>query len=36
MNMPLLKNDWVIMAIFTVVVLTAPLWLTPVGAGYPD
>ncbi|WP_335342936.1 branched-chain amino acid ABC transporter permease [Sedimenticola selenatireducens] len=36
MNMPLLKNDWVIMAIFTVAVLTAPLWLTPVGAGYPD
>ncbi|WP_029133924.1 branched-chain amino acid ABC transporter permease [Sedimenticola selenatireducens] len=34
--MPLLKNDWVIMAIFTVAVLTAPLWLTPVGAGYPD
>ncbi|WP_260295339.1 branched-chain amino acid ABC transporter permease [Sedimenticola hydrogenitrophicus] len=24
------------MAIFTAVVLTAPLWLTPVGAGYPD
>ncbi|WP_428623364.1 branched-chain amino acid ABC transporter permease [Sedimenticola sp.] len=36
MNMPLIKNDWVLMAIFAVVVLTAPLWLTPVGAGYPD
>jgi len=36
MNMPLLRNDWVLMAIFTVVVLTAPLWLGPVGAGYPD
>lgn len=36
MNMPLLKNDWAIMAIFVVVVLTAPLWLGPLGAGYPD
>jgi len=36
MNMPLLRNDWVVMAIFTLVVLTAPVWLTPVGAGYPD
>ncbi len=36
MNMSLLKNDWVVMAIFVVVVLTAPLWLAPVGAGYPD
>lgn len=36
MNMPLLRNDWVVMAIFTLVVLTAPIWLSPVGAGYPD
>lgn len=36
MNMPMLRNDWVVMAIFTLVVLTAPVWLTPVGAGYPD
>ncbi|MCW8847181.1 MAG: branched-chain amino acid ABC transporter permease [Sedimenticola sp.] len=36
MSMPSLRNDWVVMALFTAVVLTAPLWLTPVGAGYPD
>ncbi len=36
MIVPSIRNDWVIMAIFTAVVLTAPLWLTPVGAGYPD
>lgn len=34
--MPLLKNDWVVMAIFTVATLTAPIWLSPIGAGYPD
>jgi len=34
--MPLLKNDWVVMAIFTVATLTAPIWLAPIGAGYPD
>ncbi|MCW8906723.1 MAG: branched-chain amino acid ABC transporter permease [Sedimenticola sp.] len=34
--MPLLKNDWVVMAIFTAATLTAPLWLSPIGAGYPD
>ena len=36
MSMPSLKNDWVVMVIFTAVVLAAPIWLTPVGAGYPD
>jgi ABC-type branched-subunit amino acid transport system permease subunit len=34
--MPALKNDWVIMTIFTLAVLTAPVWLTPIGANYPD
>lgn len=34
--MPLLKNDWVVMAIFTAATLTAPIWLSPIGAGYPD
>ena len=29
-------NNLTIMAIFTVVVLSMPLWLTPLGAGYPD
>ncbi len=31
-----LKSNWVIMLVFAVVVLTAPLWLTPIGANYPD
>ena len=31
-----LKSNWVIMLIFSVVVLTAPTWLTPIGANYPD
>ena len=31
-----LKNNFVVMAIFTAIVLTAPLWLAPIGAGYPD
>ncbi|OOY42304.1 branched-chain amino acid ABC transporter permease, partial [Solemya velum gill symbiont] len=32
----LLKSNLVIMVIFAVIVLTAPAWLTPIGAGYPD
>ncbi len=36
MSMPSLRNDWVVMAIFTAAVLSAPIWLSPVGAGYPD
>jgi ABC-type branched-subunit amino acid transport system permease subunit len=31
-----LRNDWVLMAIFTAAVLAAPIWLAPIGAGYPD
>jgi len=31
-----LRNDWFVMAIFSLAVLTAPLWLSPIGAGYPD
>ena len=30
------RNDLLLMAIFTVAVLTMPLWLAPIGAGYPD
>jgi ABC-type branched-subunit amino acid transport system permease subunit len=30
------RNDWLAMALFTAVVLSMPLWLTPIGAGYPD
>lgn len=30
------KRDLGIMAIFTVIVLTAPIWLMPIGASYPD
>ena len=32
----LLHGNWAIMIIFSSVVLTAPLWLAPIGAGYPD
>jgi len=31
-----LRNDWTVMAIFSLAVLTAPLWLSLIGAGYPD
>ncbi len=31
-----LKNNMVVMLIFSAVVLTAPLWLDPLGANYPD
>ncbi len=31
-----LKNNLVIMLIFSAVVLTAPIWLDPIGANYPD
>jgi ABC-type branched-subunit amino acid transport system permease subunit len=31
-----LKNNMVVMLIFSAVVLTAPLWLDPIGANYPD
>lgn len=32
----LLKNNMVIMLIFSAVVLSAPIWLDPIGANYPD
>jgi ABC-type branched-subunit amino acid transport system permease subunit len=32
----LLKNNMVIMLIFSVVVLSAPIWANPLGANYPD
>jgi ABC-type branched-subunit amino acid transport system permease subunit len=32
----LLQNNLVIMLIFSAVILSAPVWLAPVGAGYPD
>jgi ABC-type branched-subunit amino acid transport system permease subunit len=31
-----LANNITVMLIFSVLVLTAPVWLTPIGAGYPD
>jgi len=31
-----LQNNMVVMLIFSAVVLTAPLWLAPIGANYPD
>jgi ABC-type branched-subunit amino acid transport system permease subunit len=32
----LLHSEAVMMAIFAIIVLTMPWWLTPIGAGYPD
>lgn len=29
-------NQWIVMLVFSAVVLTMPIWLTPIGAGYPD
>ncbi|MCK4707597.1 MAG: branched-chain amino acid ABC transporter permease, partial [Gammaproteobacteria bacterium] len=31
-----LQNNMVVMLIFSAVVLSAPLWLDPIGANYPD
>ncbi|WP_319774374.1 branched-chain amino acid ABC transporter permease [Breoghania sp.] len=36
MNSNFLRNDMVLMALFALVVLAMPLWLAPIGAGYPD
>ncbi len=36
MNYSQQRSDWATMAIFSTVVLTMPLWLSPIGAGYPD
>ena len=33
---PTPRNDLILIALFTIAVLTAPLWLAPIGAGYPD
>ncbi|WP_425342129.1 branched-chain amino acid ABC transporter permease [Jiella mangrovi] len=30
------RSDYVILAIFALAVLTMPVWLAPIGAGYPD
>lgn len=31
-----LMPEWLVMAIFAAVILTMPIWMTPLGAGYPD
>lgn len=36
MNLAVFKNDWAVMLAFSLVVLTAPIWLSPIGANYPD
>ncbi len=30
------RNDAILMAVFTLAVLSAPVWLAPIGASYPD
>ena len=34
--MNIIKNELGMMVVFSIVVLTMPLWLAPIGAGYPD
>lgn len=34
--MTILRNEYVMLAIFAAVVLTMPIWLAPLGAAYPD
>jgi ABC-type branched-subunit amino acid transport system permease subunit len=36
MKLSSVKNDIFVMLIFSAVVLTMPIWLEPLGAGYPD
>jgi len=36
MRAPTPRNDAIMMTIFVIAVLAMPLWLTPIGAGYPD
>lgn len=36
MKIPSMKNDLIVMLIFSVIILTMPIWLEPLGAGYPD
>ncbi len=36
MNIPSIKKDLFVMLIFSAVILTMPMWLKPLGAGYPD
>jgi ABC-type branched-subunit amino acid transport system permease subunit len=36
MKSPTLKNDLLVMLVFSAVILTMPIWLEPLGAGYPD
>lgn len=36
MKTPTIKNDLFVMLIFSVVILTMPYWLEPLGASYPD
>ena len=31
-----LKNNFVAMLLFSAIVLSAPWWLAPIGANYPD
>ncbi len=36
MKSPTIKNDMFVMLIFSAIILTMPIWLKPLGAGYPD
>ncbi|WP_425354531.1 branched-chain amino acid ABC transporter permease [Jiella sonneratiae] len=30
------RSDWLLVAVFAAAILTMPIWLAPIGAGYPD
>ncbi len=36
MNIAVKQSDLTVMLIFSIAVLTMPIWLAPIGAGYPD
>lgn len=36
MNGSLIRKDWILFGVFTLAVIAMPVWLEPIGAGYPD
>ena len=36
MNSNSALSDWILFLLFTVAVMTMPIWLAPFGADYPD
>ena len=36
MNKSNAVSDWILLVVFSAVILTMPIWLAPFGANYPD